>query len=75
VNASKGVRAKFILIDQTDPLIKNSVYGYVEPFVIEEILKDVNTVFEFERIGYFKHFSYDAINGVHEFLRVVSLRT
>jgi glutaminyl-tRNA synthetase len=70
LSASHAVPAKFIFINNDNPLIKNIYSGFVETYVLE-CADDI--VFEFERIGYFK-LSHKDENGVPYYLCIVHLK-
>jgi len=69
LSVKHSVPAKFIFIDENDPLIKNTYDGFVEKYVVE---CDEGVVFEFERIGYFK-FLYKDENNIPYYLCIVHL--
>jgi glutaminyl-tRNA synthetase len=70
LSVKHSIPAKFIFIDDKNPLIKNIYDGYVENYVLECV---ENTVFEFERIGYFKLLYKDS-NNIPHYLRIVYLK-
>lgn len=66
VDLKNSIMAEFIFIDNENPLIKKSYNGFVEKYVSEI---DVNSVVEFERIGYFKRLT----NGNDDILRFLCI--
>lgn len=73
LSVKKSIPAKFIFIDNEDPLIKNIYDGFIEPYILE--CNNDDTVFEFERIGYFKLWRRSTNeNNIPYFLRIVSLK-
>jgi glutaminyl-tRNA synthetase len=70
LSAHHAVPAKFVFINNENPLIKDVYDGFVEKYVLE---CDANTVFEFERVGYFKLLHKDE-NGIPHYLRIVYLK-
>ncbi len=73
VSTSDSIPAKFIFIDEENPLVKNTWNGWVEKYVLNLIDLDDSIVFEFERIGYFKLWDKEP-DGVPVFLRIVGLK-
>jgi len=72
LSVKHAVPAKFIFIfmDNENPLTKTIYDGFIENYILE---CPENTVFEFERIGYFKFLCKDACNIPH-YLRIVYLK-
>jgi glutaminyl-tRNA synthetase len=70
LSVNHAIPAKFIFIDNENPLIKNVHAGFVESYVLE---CGDDCVFEFERIGYFKLLHKDE-NGVPHYLCIVYLK-
>ena len=70
LSVNHAVPAKFVFINIENPLIKNIYDGFVEPYVLE---CSNNTIFEFERIGYFKLLNKDE-NDVPHYLCIVYLK-
>jgi glutaminyl-tRNA synthetase len=73
ISSKHAIPAKFVFIDEINPLLKNTFDGYIEKYVLELIELDENTVFEFERIGYFKLLKKD-VNNLLCFLCIVTLK-
>jgi hypothetical protein len=71
LSVDHSVPAKFVFINNDNPLIKTTCDGFVEKYV-SECGDDV--IFEFERIGYFKLLHKDE-NGVPHYLCIVNLKT
>lgn len=69
LSVNHSIPAKFILIDNDNPLNKSVHDGFVERYVVE--CSD-DTIFEFERLGYFKLLYKDDTN-IPYYLRIVSL--
>ena len=65
-----AVPAKFVFLDNENPLLKTVHDGFIESYVLE---CGDGVVFEFERIGYFK-LLYKDENNVPYYLRIVSLK-
>jgi glutaminyl-tRNA synthetase len=70
LSVTDAVPAKFVLVDIENPLSKEVRDGFVEKYVIE---CNEDTVFEFERIGYFKLLRKDE-NNIPHYLRIVHLK-
>ena len=69
LSVDHSIPAKFIFINENNPLIKNIYEGFIEKYVVE---CDEETVFEFERIGYFKLLHKDA-NNIPHYLCIIRL--
>jgi glutaminyl-tRNA synthetase len=65
-----AVPAKFVFLDNENPLLKTVHDGFIESYVLE---CGDGVIFEFERIGYFK-LLYKDENNVPYYLRIVSLK-
>lgn len=65
-----AVPAKFVYIDNENPLLKTVHNGFIESYVLE---CGDDVVFEFERIGYFKLLHKDE-NNIPHYLRIVNLK-
>jgi glutaminyl-tRNA synthetase len=70
LSINNAIPAKFIFIDNENPLKKNIYDGFVEPYVVE---CSIDIIFEFERIGYFKLLHKDE-NDVPCYLCIVNLK-
>jgi glutaminyl-tRNA synthetase len=70
LSVNHAVPAKFIFINNENPLIKNIYDGFVERYVLE---CHADIIFEFERIGYFKLLHKDE-NKVPYYLCIVYLK-
>jgi glutaminyl-tRNA synthetase len=70
LSVNHSVPAKFIFIDIENPLLKTVHDGFIEKYVVE---CSEDTIFEFERIGYFK-LLYKDENNVPYYLRIVYLK-
>ena len=70
LSVKHSIPAKFVFINVENPLIKNIYDGFVESYMLE--CSD-DTVFEFERIGYFKLLYRDEKN-IPIYLRIVYLK-
>jgi glutaminyl-tRNA synthetase len=70
LSINHSIPAKFIFINSENPLIKDIYDGFIEKYVVE---CSEDTIFEFERIGYFK-LLYKDINNIPHYLRIVSLK-
>ncbi len=73
ISSKHAIPAKFEFIDEINPLLKNTFDGYIEKYVLDLIELDENTIFEFERIGYFKLLKKD-VNNLLYFLCIVILK-
>jgi len=70
LSVKHAIPAKFIFIDNENPLIKKTYDGFVESYVLD---CSIDTIFEFERIGYFKLFNKTE-NNIPCFLCIVHLK-
>jgi len=70
LSVNHAIPAKFVFIDNENPLIKTVYDGFVESYVLD---CDDDVVFEFERVGYFKLLHKDE-TGTPHYLRIVPLK-
>jgi glutaminyl-tRNA synthetase len=71
LSVGHSVPAKFVFINNDNPLIKTINYGFVEKYVCE---CGGDVIFEFERIGYFKLLHKDE-TGIPHYLCIVNLKS